>query len=1242
MGFIYQDVPAFVVPTDPYRAQVPLLIGTNVIRASKKDQQQERGQSFMKLVQEESKAWHTAYVNLSSSNQDSQSGKMGYAMYTGSHSRCIPAGEEVDVMCQAPPNPAGGSYTAIIEGAQNNRASCLRIGCTVTDIGPDRQLPVRVHNISSKPISIRRNCNLAQVSYVLAVEDTTPTLHPTTTPLLHGGPAGRVNSISSINLDELIPSLDLASSALQDDMNKKKLADLLHKHNSIFSKDSLDFGCTSTVKHCIPLVDNRPIKLPYRRIPPSQYQAVREHLKGMEQAEVIRRSSSPYASPLVIAHKKDGSLRICIDYRKLNSKTIPDAYPLPRIEEALDALGNASIFTTLDLTSGYWQVEMDEKDKAKTAFTTPMGLYECNRMPFGLQNAPATFQRLMTMCLGELNYSTCLLYLDDIIVFSSTFDEHIERLDQVFTCLLQHGLKLKPQKCHLLQSEVKYLGHIVSSKGVSTDPEKIEQVREWPTPTTHKELRSFLGFTGYYRRYVNGYAKIVAPLYKLTAGNPTRRKGKQAPTKPPPYIWTKETQASFDQLKQVMISAPILGYADYKKPFLLQTDASGVGLGAVLSQIQDGQERVIAYASRGLNPAESRYPAHKLEFLAMKWAVTDKFRDYLLGSTFTVYTDNNPLLYVTTTAKLDATGQRWVAALSQFSFTVKYKPGKNNAVADALSRKQHPVPYSTSVSFTTQPADDVPKPLSFTTEIPTDVVNAICTGHPNTGQLFIEPANCQVTTRGQAKLLNPKPVTSETDEMPRLTTKQIALAQRDDPDISRVLFFLEHGQKPNQQQRSRETTECKIYFRQWDKLRLKENILYRVRKTTDDTLSHQLLLPKCYRATAMSGLHDDIGHLGFERTLDMIRNRFFWPRMAKDVKDWCVKCKRCCLRKTSPSKVKAPLVSIFSTEPLELICIDYLKLERSKGGFENVLVITDHFTKYAQAFASRDQKAETVAKILWENFILHYGFPTRIHSDQGRNFESQLIQELCKVSGIKKSRTTPYHPQGNGVTERFNSTLLNMLGTLEEEQKRDWKKYVGVMTHAYNATRHDTTGYAPFFLMFGRHPNLPIDLLFGCHSPTDEAPEYDEYVEEFRERLLFSYDQANKTSHHAKAKQKRIYDKKTQEAPLRAGDRVLVQVKHFEGTHKLADRWESNPYTVVTKHENIPVYKVRSLGDGKERTVHRNLLTPCMFFPMSSSENSPSENFSSATSPSSDREEKLERGRQLLAVWKSRQMTRTK
>ena len=313
----------------------------------------------------------------------------------------------------------------------------------------------------------------------------------------------------------------------------------------------------------------------------------------------IRCSNSPWASPVVLVSKKNGSLRFCIDLRKLNARTVKDAYSIPRIEDALDSLNGACIFTSLDLKSGYWQVELDEESIPLTAFTVgPLGFYECIGMPFGLTNAPATFQRLMESCLGDLHLNWCIIYLDDIIIFSKDPEDHIKRLEGVFEKLAQAGLKLKPSKCELFKAKLKYLGHIVSLDGIATDPATIETIQNWPVPKMVTDVHSFTGFTNYYHKFIKGYAKIAHPLHELTSGENAKRKHR-------PVEWDDRCQASFEALKKLCSESPVLAYADYSKPFVLHTDASTTGLGAVLYQKQsDGKERVIAYASRSLNHAE--------------------------------------------------------------------------------------------------------------------------------------------------------------------------------------------------------------------------------------------------------------------------------------------------------------------------------------------------------------------------------------------------------------------------------------------------------------------------------------------------------------------------------------------------------------------------------------------------------------------------------------------------------------
>ena len=368
------------------------------------------------------------------------------------------------------------------------------------------------------------------------------------------------------------------------------------------------------------------------------------------------------------------------------------------------------------------------------------------------------------------------------------------------------------------------------------------------------------------------------------------------------------------------------------------------------------------------------------------------------------------------------------------------------------------------------------------------------------------------------------------------------------------------------------------------------------KRVCSDELQHQLVVPRKYCETALDYVHSRMGHLGRDRTLELLRERYYWPSMQQSVVEFITRCGRCVRRKDAKPQC-APLVSTETTQPMELVCIDFLKLEKSKGGIENVLVITDHFTKYAQAYPTTNQTAKTTAKTLFEKFFVHYGFPKRIHSDQGRNFESKLIESLCSITGVHKSRTTPYHPMGNGIAERFNSTLINMLGTLEPDQKVDWKSHIGAMVHAYNCTKHDTTGFSPYYLMFGRHPRIAVDLALGrC-----EVGENTGYVKELQERLKKAYELAEKSSRANQGKQKKFYDRKVRSAVLASGDRVLIKTVGLKGMQKLADRWSEVVYVVVDQpHSDIPVYRVRpETGRGGHKTLHRNLLLPVQNLPVS-------------------------------------------
>ena len=583
---------------------------------------------------------------------------------------------------------------------------------------------------------------------------------------------------------------------------------------------------------------------------------------------------------------------------------------------------------------------------------------------------------------------------------------------------------------------------------------------------------------------------------------------------------------------------------------------------------------MIAHASRSVSKSESHYPAHKLEFLALEWAVCDKFHEYLYGSnTFEVYTDNNPLTYVLTSAKLDACGQRWVAKLANYNFTIKYKYGLSNVEADALSR----------ISWPEVLADNEELDVDLDC-MDTHVVNAILTGSRSKSSL-IESVSCS------SKIIPPE-LSLDSDSSSNINWMK---EQRADPNLTVIIKLIESGQLQKRKLHGKDSPEVKSLLRIRKSLKLVKDILYR-KTYTDNSSSKkilwQLIVPKAYRSRALVGCHDDVGHQGRMRILSLLRERFFWPGMQSEAIQYVLKCTRCLRRKT-PSHV-APLQPIHVTQPLELVHMDYLSLEPSKGNIENVLVITDHFTRYALAYPSKTQTAQATARILWDNFICHYGFPEKFISDQGRNFKSDLIKELCKIAGVQKLHTTPYHPQGNGQCERFNSTLCNMLGTLSEEEKSDWKSYLGCMTHAYNCTKHASTTYSPYYLMFGRHPRLPIDVEFGLpKSNSGDNSSKSRYVQKLRRRLNYAFQKADKIANQQANKYKASYDKSIRGPQLQEKDIVLVKIVAHKGRHKLQDKWEPEEYVVVEQPiAGTPVYRVQPVTGGNIRTLHRNLLLP--------------------------------------------------
>ena len=410
-----------------------------------------------------------------------------------------------------------------------------------------------------------------------------------------------------------------------------------------------------------------------------------------------------------------------------------------------------------------------------------------------------------------------------------------------------------------------------------------------------------------------------------------------------------------------------------------------------------------------------------------------------------------------------------------------------------------------------------------------------------------------------------------------------------DSCISRVVQLLKQSPLPDKHKLRTESTEVVKLWCKHPSLALDNGILIRNIIVNDKPLK-QIVVPKDFQSTIIKSIHDDMGHPGRDKTLELARQRFYWPGMSQDISHMVKNCRRCICRKSVTEK--APLHPIITTHPLQLVCIDYLLVDPC-AGYEHLLVITDHFTKFSKVIPTKNETAKTTAKALYDFFNL-YGFPEMIHSDQGRNFESNLIKELCICSGIKKSRTTPYHAMGNGACERMNQTLLKMLGTLSDEKKGKWKEYLNSLIYAYNCTPHDTTGFSPYELMFGRRPHIPIDVALGYFPNDDENESHSKYVSSLKEHIEYCHNLANSKMQSAAAKAKQHYDIKQRGGSLNVGDHVLVKKTGIIGRHKLADRWEDDLHVVLSiPNEDMPVFVVQSLDKkGPKRTVHRNLLLP--------------------------------------------------
>ena len=621
-------------------------------------------------------------------------------------------------------------------------------------------------------------------------------------------------------------------------------------------------------------------------------------------------------------------------------------------------LSGQRFFTTLDLASGYWQVRLADDAKEKTAFATHAGLYEFQVMPFGLCNAPATFQRLMETVLAGLSQDKCLVYLDDILVVGHTVSEHLANLRSVLQRLREAGHKLKTRKCSFMQTQAEYLGHIVSHDGISVDPRKTAAVQEFPKPVDLKSLRSFLGLASYYRRFVPEFSCIAGPLYALTR-------------KDAPFVWTDHTQRAFEALKRLLTEAPTLVFPDFSKDFQLETNASGEGLGAVLAQKQeDGSVKPIAFASRTLQPHERNYGVTEMEALGVVWAVK-QFRHYLYGHRCTVFTDHEALRSLLNTPHPSGKLARWGLALQELELQIQYRPGKHNANADALSR---------------YPSSRV----------------------PGQGELNFIAAVTEASAPAKSG-------------EPNLT---LAERQEADPELKMIRAYLQNRTLPPDEAQARRVMLSHSHYV------LVDDILYHL----EPDKSLRIVPPAVDREELFHEAHGGPfgGHLGDAKVHSQLSRHYWWLGMRKDISRWSRGCLTCASRSVG-RPVKPLLTPIPVGGPFDRVGVDVLQLPLTQQGNRYAVVFMDYITKWPEVFAVPDQTALTIARLLVEQVVSRHGVPSQLLSDRGAAFLSNLLRELCTVIGIKKVNTTAYHPQTDGLVERFNRTLTGMLAKTSEK-----------------------------------------------------------------------------------------------------------------------------------------------------------------------------------------------------------------
>lgn len=947
------------------------------------------------------------------------------------------------------------------------------------------------------------------------------------------------------------------------------------KYSDVFFLPGDKLGVTNLYQQSIKLKENvTPSYVKPYRLPKSQKAEIDSQVRKMLNDDIIEESQSEWSSPLLLVPKKTDNnysgtkkWRVVIDYRKLNEKIKDDKFPLPNISEILDSLSGAIYFTHLDLSQGYYQLELDPSSRKYTAFVTDKQ-YHMKRLPMGLKTSPSAFSRLMTVAMSGLHYDKCLIYLDDLICFGRNLETHNKNLTDIFQRLRKVNLKINPEKCQFLKKQLLYLGHVVSSKGVLPDPEKTKSVQNFPVPSNADETRRFVAFCNYYRKFIPHFADITLPLNRLC------RKGVN-------FEWSNECQNSFLKLKNALVTPPILQYPDFSSDneFILQTDASGVALGAVLC---NKDKLPVAYASRTLNKSELNYPTIEKELLAIVWAVRH-FRPYLYGKQFKIMTDHKPLVYLFSINNPSSRLLKFRLTMEEYDYKIEYVKGVDNVAADALSRivltSKELKDINTSIMNVmtrsmTRKQNERPSDNLLTDKDSTN--NWI--DHPRVVEILKSPKNCieVIFTKNNREMQNK-------DNFNYVPNKSILYINSNSRSCTTRDVFVKDFELF-----CREINVHEIYiirndesekFIRWliDNIKSKPSwtgprvfIIKGVRKITNNDDKRVIINDFHLLPTS--------GHAGVRRMLNNIKKYYFWTNMDKDVAEFVKKCDKCQKQKHSLPTKQPMTITTTAESAFDKVFIDLVgPLEKDYYNKSYILTLQCELSKYVEAFALESKSTDSVARSLVENFILRYGIPREIASDRGAEFVSSVMSQVCKLLNIQQTFSSAYHHESIGSLENSHKSLNAFLRIQCDNNPRYWSTWLPYWCFSYNTSTHSETRYTPFELVFGKHCRIPSNLLQNSVEPLYNV---DNYPLELKFRLQKAQSDAKCNLYKSKHNRKDAYDMYTKPIKYNKGDLLLI--KNEAGSK--FDNVYIGPFEVL--EELCPNVKI--LRNGKEEIIHKN------------------------------------------------------